>query len=179
MGKASRKLWDFDFIPAAEFKDEPRPAPYEGQRRWTAFQVDRAIYDKILLDHAAELGCNVRQDTKVAKVETFDGEVDALVLESGEEIEARYYVDASGNSGILRRALDVGCDYPSTLRNIAIYDYWQNAEWAVNIGVGGTRIQIYSLGYGWMWFIPLGATRTSIGLVVPAEYYKQSGLTPW
>jgi flavin-dependent dehydrogenase len=172
------ELWDFDFIPVDQYRDEPRPAPYEGNRRHTAFQVDRSIYDKILLDHAAEMGCDVRQNTKVARVEVSGGQVDELVLESGEAIDARYYVDASGNSGILRRALDVACDYPTTLKNIAVYDYWQNAEWAVNIGVGATRIQIYSLGYGWIWFIPLGPTRTSIGLVVPAEYYKESGLTP-
>src|ERR1700733_9422051 len=38
-------LWDFHFLPRGEFEDEPRPANYEGQRRLTAFQVDRAIYD--------------------------------------------------------------------------------------------------------------------------------------
>ena len=35
-----------------------------------------------------------------------------------------------------------------------------------------------SLGYGWLWFIPISATRTSIGLVCPAEHYKKSGLRP-
>ncbi len=35
-----------------------------------------------------------------------------------------------------------------------------------------------SVGYGWIWFIPLGPTRTSIGLITPAEYYKQSGKRP-
>src|SRR5579862_6008818 len=45
------ELWDFEFFPANRFKDEPRPAKFEGQRLSTAFQVDRAIYDKILLDN--------------------------------------------------------------------------------------------------------------------------------
>jgi hypothetical protein len=45
----------------------------------------------------------------------------------------------------------------------------------VKIGVGGTRVFVMSLGYGWIWFIPLGPTRTSIGLIVPADYYKDSG----
>src|SRR5882757_274487 len=31
------ELWDFEFIPVEHFKDEPRPAKFEGQRRWTAF----------------------------------------------------------------------------------------------------------------------------------------------
>ena len=43
------ELWDFEFIPLNAFQDEPRPARYVGQRRLTAFQVDRAVYDDILL----------------------------------------------------------------------------------------------------------------------------------
>jgi flavin-dependent dehydrogenase len=140
--------------------------------------VDRAIYDQILLDRAQELGCVVRQETRVAKVERDGDEVSALVLDSGDAVTARYYVDASGAASVLRKALGVPIDEPTTLRNIAIWDYWQNADWAVEIGVGGTRIQVMRLGWGWIWFIPMGPTRTSIGLVVPASYYKQSGLRP-
>src|ERR1700678_3275411 len=74
--------------------------------------------------------------------------------------------------------MGVGIEEPSTLKNVAFWDYWRNAEWAVTLGVGGTRIQIMSVGYGWLWFIPLSPTRTSIGFVCPAEYYKSSGLRP-
>lgn len=33
-----------------------------------------------------------------------------------------------------------------------------------------------SLGYGWIWFIPISPDRTSIGFVCPADYYKKSGM---
>ena len=169
------QLWDFDFLPAKEFKDEPRPAKYKGQRQQTAFQVDRSIYDKILLDHAQELGCEVRQETAVNKVDV-DLESDrikSLHLSSGEQINARYYIDASGHIGVLRRVLGVETTIPTRLQNIAIWDYWTNAEWAEEIGVGGTRVQVMSLAHGWIWFIPLGPTRTSIGFICPAEHYKK------
>jgi len=172
------ELWDFDFVPVDQFKETPRPARYEGQRTATAFQVDRSIYDKILLDHASELGCNVRQGTKVAKVHRSGDCVTGLELAGHTNVTARHYIDASGNSGILRRAMGVECDHHPALQNIAIWDYWQNAEWAVKIGVGGTRIQVRSLPYGWIWFIPMGPTRTSVGLVIPAEYYSKSGKRP-
>ena len=148
------------------------------ERLRTAFQVDRARYDEILLDRAAELGCEVRYGAHVRRIERTKDRIDALELEGGETVTATHYVDASGAVGLLRRAMGVEIDAPSTLRNIAIWDYWQNADWAVEIGVGGTRIQIMSLGWGWMWFIPMGPTRTSIGLVVPAGYYKETGLRP-
>jgi len=174
----SPELWDFDFFPVVQFKDEPRPAKYAGQRLATAFQVDRSIYDKILLNHAEECGCVVRQGTKVAKVHKVGDRVTALELADGEAVVARHYIDASGNSGILRRAMNVECDYHPALKNIAIWDYWQNAEWAVKIGVGGTRIQVRTVPFGWIWFIPMGPTRTSVGLVVPADYYAKSGMRP-
>lgn len=170
--------WDFDFYPVEEFKDEERPARYEGQRRFTAFQVDRAIYDKILLDHAAQMGVDVRQETSVRKVVLGESDdIIALKLDDGQTIRAKYYVDASGAVGLFRRELGLKAQSPKELRNIAIYNYWENIEWAVRIGVGGTRVQVRSLPYGWIWFIPLGPTRASIGLICPAEYYKKCGRT--
>lgn len=182
-------LWDFDFIPGETFQDIPRPSKYEGQRIHTAFQVDRSIYDKILLDHAKEQGVRVFEDVDVLSVNHTGDRIDSLTLSprgphgeaalGGETtVTARYYVDGSGSSGLLRRSMGVDTYAPTTLRNIAVWDYWQNAEWAEHIGIGGTRIQVLSLGWGWIWFIPLGPTRTSIGLVTPAEYLKKSGKKP-
>lgn len=172
------ELWDFDFLPAQAFRNEPRPAKYSGQRHLTAFQVDRSIYDTILLRHAESLGCEVREETQVGKVLRDGDRVEGFELRDGGFVRAKYYIDASGHAGILRRALDVPVECPTNLQNIAIWDYWENTKWAVHIGVGGTRIQVMSLPYGWIWFIPLGPKRTSLGLVCPAEYYKQSGKTP-
>jgi len=170
--------WEFNFYPPEEWRDDPRPALFEGQRRFTAFQVDRAIYDDILLRHAESLGTEVREQTSVDEVLHNGDHVDGLRLSTGEVVTARYYIDASGVVGVLRRALDVGVKVTEELRNIAIWDYWENAKWAVEIGVGATRVQVRSLPYGWIWFIPLGPTRTSIGLIVPVDHYKSLGQEP-
>lgn len=170
--------WDFDFYPVEQWKDEPRPAKFTGQRRYTAFQVDRAIYDELLLNHARELGAEAREGTLVREVMTEGGRVTGITLESGEVVTGRYYIDASGNVGLIRRALNIGVNVTEELKNIAIWDYWQNAEWAETIGVGGTRVQVRSLPYGWIWFIPLGPTRTSVGLITPADHFKKLGKTP-
>ncbi|CAN5400834.1 hypothetical protein BH11ARM2_BH11ARM2_38700 [soil metagenome] len=171
------RLWDFEFVPMAQFPVEPRPARYVGVRTETAFQVDRAIYDKILLDHARESGCDVREGTRVRRVERDGDRIAALETDAG-TVTAGYYLDASGNAAIMRRALGVPVEEPTILQNIAIWDYWQNVAWAENIGGGPTRIQVMSLGWGWIWFIPLGPTRTSVGLVVPARAYKEAGVRP-
>lgn len=186
---SSDDLWALDFLAISQFKDEARPAKYVGQRRATAFQVDRSVYDKILLDHAKERGCHVYEGVKVTSISKegdritgFDvaatEPVGEAALAGETQVRARWYVDASGNSGLLRRAMGVEIDSPTALRNIAVYDYWQNSDWAERIGVGGTRILTLSVACGWLWFIPIGTTRTSIGLVVPADYVKKSGKKP-
>lgn len=171
--------WDFHLFPLSEMDTtKPRPHRFENWRQRSSFQVDRAIYDKILLDHARELGCDVREETRVASIERDGDRVVALTLGSGETVTARHYVDASGNVGILRRAMGVKVDAPTALQNIAFWDYWENPRWLEVEPVGRTRVHIRSLPYGWMWFIPVSATRASVGLVTPASYYKESGKRP-
>ena len=114
------KRWDFDFYPVEEWRDDPRPSRYEGQRRFTAFQVDRAMYDEILLRHAESLGAEVREQTKVAQIHTDGDRIAGVTLDDGHSLTARYYIDGSGNVGVIRRALGVEVDAPKELRNIAI-----------------------------------------------------------
>lgn len=186
----TKGYWKFDFL-LRPFVDEPRPARFSQQRESTAFQVDRAVYDKILLDHARELGCEVFEQVKVDAIDTEGDRVLGLsissqssdivagtALEGITRIRARHYVDASGVSALLRKKMEIDVSSPTNLRNIAIWDYWQNAEWAESIGTGGTRIQVLSLSWGWIWFIPISPTRTSIGLVHPASKFKEHGKKP-
>ena len=171
--------WAFEFLPLKQVPEKfERPAKFEGWRQQVAFQVDRAIYDHILLQHAAELGCEVREETKVKTVHRTGDKVDAIELENGERITARYYVDASGNAAVLRRALEVPVEVPTLLKNVAFYDYWTKDAWNNEPDRIITRIHIRSLGYGWIWYIPIALNRTSIGVVCNAEWYKSCGMSP-
>ena len=157
---SSPEMWDFDFVAVDQFEDEERPAPYAGQRVRTALQVERAVYDEILLKHAEELGCEVRMEVAVTGVDRDEQNGDRihqLKLKDGTCLNARWYVDASGHKGVLRRAMDVQTQCPTNLKNIAIWDYWDNAKWAEEIGIGGTRVQIMSLG---LWLVMVYSART-------------------
>jgi len=179
---ATDELWHLDFIPPESYVPVPRPAPLTDQRRLTAFQVDRSKFDQVLLDHAESMGCRVFRETRVVDVDSRDDAVLGLAAQTsnGElfRVEAEYYVDASGEAGTIRKAMEVPVEYPTSLRNIAFWDYWQQADWAERIGLAATRIQVMSLGWGWMWFIPISESRTSIGLVLPVEKYKSLGKKP-
>ena len=171
------ELWNFDFAPPSEVEKLARPTAYEGLRRQTAFQVDRAIYDEILLHHAEKLGAQVRQETQVVEVMRDGDRVEGLKLSDGSTVVARYYIDATGHIGTLRKAMGVETRPETKLQNVAFWDYWENADWAIEVGSGGTRVQVMSQAAGWIWFIPLGPTRTSIGYVLPSEHYKTLGLS--
>jgi flavin-dependent dehydrogenase len=177
---ASQDLFYFRFLGGEPFEDLPRPGKFEGQRTTTTFQVDRSVYDKILLDHAAEAGCQIFQEAKVNSITHSNDHIMGfdVVMPSGLEdhVHARYYVDASGSESLFRKTMGIGIQAPTSLRNIAIWDYWQNADWAEKHG-NGTFIYVLSIGDGWLWFIPISATRTSIGFVTSADYFKRRGLS--
>jgi len=181
-------LWRFDFLAGQEFEDKPRPGQLEGQRHQTTFHVERSVFDEILLDHAAEMGCEVCEGTRVVKVERTGDRVDGLkltanVMPKGADadgmVRAKQYIDASGHVGILRRSMDVPVAEPTSLKNIAMWRYWTSPDWPAieGVGKGGVRVRVMSLGNGWIWFIPIAKDRTSIGFVTHADHYKQSGLT--
>lgn len=185
--------WTFGFIPLAEVGSLDRPGKYEGWRQRVAFQVDRAIYDNILLEHAKGMGVRVLQPARVTRVEmqaTADqshdlsgsqhsSSIEQLHLDDGSTLKARYYIDASGNAAVLRRQLGVEVDAPSLLKNVAFWNYWSAP--GLNEGIleqGTARVLIRSVSFGWLWYIAVSNDRTSVGLVCNADYYKRSGQTP-
>lgn len=167
------KLWDFEFTPADDYVCETRPRAFTDQARQLAFQVDRRVYDLILAERARALGAEVHLGVGVKQIVSHEDEIQALQLSDGRRIKARWYVDATGNSGLLRRAMQVGISAPTKLQNIAFWDYWDDADWAVRATGDATRVLVLSIGCGWIWFIPVSQTRTSIGFVCPASFYKE------
>src|ERR1044071_8176513 len=81
------------------FKDGYRSQPDH------AYQVTRGDFDKVLLDHAAESGAEVREQAPVETVEFSSDGVDLSIRSNGSanSIPARYLVDASGRTSVLGR----------------------------------------------------------------------------
>ncbi len=182
-------LWRFDFLFDEEYQDKPRPAALEGQRYQTTFHVERSRFDEILLDHSAELGCEVCEGVKVTKIHRTGDRIDSLKVEGADmpvradadgHVRAKRYIDASGHTGILRRAMNVSVSEPTSLKNVAFWRYYQRADWATmdGVGTGGIRIRVLSIGSGWIWFIALSPDRASVGFVTHADHFKASGLKP-
>src|SRR4029077_19637069 len=65
-----------------------------------SYQVTRADFDKVMLDHASENGAEVHEETSVERVTFSDDGVELFVSKNGSSrnVRARYVVDASGRN---------------------------------------------------------------------------------
>ncbi|MGZ5385138.1 MAG: NAD(P)/FAD-dependent oxidoreductase [Acidimicrobiia bacterium] len=132
--------------------------------RPTSYQVKRDVFDKILLDHVAEMGADVRQEARVNEVLIEDGRVVGVSFEhegQTHQARAKYVVDASGLNAVVANKLSTR-EAAEELKNMALYGYWKGVHPAPAALGGDIRptdrnnIIIKMLDTGWLWFIPLG-----------------------
>ncbi len=139
----------------------------------TSYQVPRAEFDKVLLDHAAENGAEVREETAVKKVEFFDDRVD-LHLDR-EKISARYVIDASGRHSVLGNHFQLKETYPH-LQKISLFAHYEGVE--ADEGRDGTLTRQLRATDRWFWYVPLPNDRASLGVVLDTALYRQSKKSP-
>jgi tryptophan halogenase len=117
-----------------------------------AFHFDASLYARYLRRYAEARGVQ-RSEGKVARVEQRpDGDIAALVLESGRRVEGDLFIDCSGFRGLLiEQTLATG------------YEDWSqwlpvNRAWAVPCSHGGDftpYTRATARRSGWQWRIPL------------------------
>ncbi|MCP4246813.1 MAG: NAD(P)/FAD-dependent oxidoreductase [bacterium] len=140
--------------------------PHECSITW---QVRRDVFDEMMLDNARRHGAQVRHGVLVNEV-LFEGSravgVRATVAGKVQKITARVVVDATGQSAILSRQLNIRYA-DARLRKAAIYAYYQGAVRDQGRDAGATIIIHTPSRDGWFWYIPLPDDITSIGVVAP------------
>ncbi len=152
----------------------------DGYRSQTdySYQVPRAEFDKVLLDHARENGAEVREETVVRRVEFFPDFVELHLEEksgAAEKIAARYVIDASGRHSIIGSHFKLKETYPH-LRKISIFAHYEGMELEEGRDANLTR-QVRSADR-WFWWIPLPDDRSSVGVVLDSERYRQAKKSP-
>ena len=144
----------------------------------TTFQVRREIFDKILIDEAAKQGADVRFGHAVAAfADTDSGARLTVQPENGTEyvLEAKFVLDASGYGRVLPRLLDL--DTPSHLpvreaHFTHIDDNISDPEFDRNKILISTHPEHRDV---WLWLIPFGDNRCSIGVVGLPERFAGLG----
>jgi FAD-dependent halogenase len=134
------------------------------------YQVWRPHFDQLLLDNSRAHGVEVREGHTVREVVFEDGRavgVRFTVDGIGERIaRARFIVDASGQSALLGRQLDLRRWDPS-FQNLAVYGYFAGAERLP--APDETNLLVESYPHGWFWNIPLHNGWMSVGAVVDSQ----------
>lgn len=134
-----------------------------------AFNVDRAAFDQLLLETCAGAGGHVRTGAEVTRI-LFEGErvagVEYAHAGRGHVARARVVVDASGRAGLLARLFRLR-KRNARLRRVAIFQQFHDLNAENNPSVEGDLI-LSSHDEAWLWGIPLGADRLSVGVVVPS-----------
>lgn len=129
-----------------------------------ALQVDRASFDKILFEAAKRKGANLLENTEVKQVLfTKDGQAIGVELANGEIVNASVVVDASGQRCMIGKQLG-WVENIEDLRSVAIYGYFENTAGLPEPLCRHVQY-VVTVPEGWIWFIPISKTHTSIGLV--------------
>lgn len=143
-----------------------------------SFQVTRADFDQLLLDHARENGVDVREETEVETVAFSPADATLRICSKDgapEEVHARYVIDASGRNSLLGNHFQLKKNY-AHLKKLSMFAHFENVP--REPGRDGTLTRMIRAMDRWFWMIPLTDSRTSIGVVLDAETFKKSGLTP-
>ena len=140
-----------------------------------AYQVTRGDFDKVLLDHAAECGAEVHEETSVERIEFAKDDVELAVRSNGSShsIRAHYLIDASGRTSVLGRQFKIKKTYDH-LQKLSIFAHY-GGVWRAE-GIDGTLTVLIRAIDRWFWLIPLTAERTSVGVVLDSETFRKSKL---
>jgi flavin-dependent dehydrogenase len=134
-----------------------------------AFEVPRAEFDQLMLDHAAhQPGVILRQPATVEGVLFDDDGVTARIADvSGPaEVRARFVVDATGRDAFTASRQGVRRALPG-LGKVALFAHYRGARrWP---GRDEGNIRIYLFDGGWFWWIPFAGDVTSVGSVLHAR----------
>ncbi len=152
----------------------------DGFRSQTEFsyQVPRAEFDEVLLDHSAENGADVRQETAVKGIEFFPDRVELQVERKGsasEKIRAHYVIDGSGRHSVIGNHFKLKETYPH-LQKISLFAHYEGV--AADEGRDGTLTRQLRAADRWFWYVPLPNDRASIGVVLDTALYRQSKKSP-
>ncbi|MSU58313.1 MAG: NAD(P)/FAD-dependent oxidoreductase [Pedosphaera sp.] len=143
-----------------------------------AIQVERAVFDHILLKHARATGADIREGWTVAKYAT---DADGVNLEASgpdgqtHQFRAAYLIDASGRGNLTGNQEGLRVTHPSH-KKLAVFGHFTGVR--RDDGEANSDIIIVRLPDKWFWLIPISAEKTSVGLVIDKDEFAQEKGTP-
>lgn len=169
---AQNSFW----VPVQKRNQENRLEPT------STWQVRRSDFDRMLLETAIERGAELVTGEAVAPLVDGDRVIGVRYRTSSDLIDDLYspvLIDASGPATFLasKSNLTSPKERGRYDRQIAIFTQVTGAQRDAGEAAGNTLI-FTRQPYHWAWFIPLDEEVTSVGVVVPADYFKAQNGSP-
>lgn len=140
------------------------------------FNIERSVFDKLLLDKAREAGAEVHERCAVKGITRLaegDVEVDSAIG----PVKARLLLDASGHGTVVGRALNLRRNFQEPeLQKVAYFQHFENVERPAGKETGHPGI--FMCAEGWFWVIGLSKTKTSVGFVTRPSFVRTLGIAP-
>jgi len=147
-------------------------------RETTAFQVERATFDDLLLKHARASGAEVREGWTVTKFSNDNDEVSVQARGENGEIETfrgSFLVDASGRVNFTGNQERLRVVHPK-LKKLAVFGHFEGVVLDEGAAAGDTVI--IRLENKWFWLIPISEKKTSVGCVMDQAEFTQARQSP-
>ncbi len=147
-------------------------------RHTTAFQVERAKFDDILLKHASASGAEVREGWTVTK---FVHEGDRISLQARDEngrpetFSGSFLIDASGRGNVTGNQEGLRMIHPRH-KKVAIFGHFDGVQ--LDEGTEANDTVIVRLDNKWFWIIPVAARKVSVGCVMEQRELASTAETP-
>jgi len=148
-----------------------------GQKWGSSFQVQREIFDKLLIDDAEQKGCEVFYETEVIAYD----EVENIITTKDKEgnitkYKAKKTIDASGYGRVLPRLLDLE-ETPKLAQRRAVFTRVDKDNRADDEKSGYIFIDVVGENDAWIWNIPFSDGTTSVGIVCTQEYFESYNMS--
>lgn len=139
------------------------------------FNVERSVFDKMLIDEARGAGAEVREETAVKQIATLTHGDCSVIIDGGETLNGRMILDASGHGTVIGRHLGLRKPVADTnLHKVAYLEHFDGVERLPGNEDGHPTIIMTS--EGWFWLIGLNEKKTSIGFVTSPDFIKRVGV---
>jgi flavin-dependent dehydrogenase len=137
-----------------------------------AFNVPRAEFDRVLLEHAEKQGASVFHGARVERVTAGPDGVRLDVRHDDDRtdtVDAAFAVDATGRDALFASRLGRREPMPD-LGKAALYAHFRGGDRWPGRTEGYIRIVLFE--HGWFWWIPFAGDLTSVGCVLHRRVVK-------
>jgi flavin-dependent dehydrogenase len=137
------------------------------------FNLERALFDDVLLSAARRAGAEVWPGQKVTSIDRLeDGDV-RLTLADGAPVRARLLLDATGQATVVGRHTKTRRNFDAPrYRKVAYFGHFENVR--RDNALGDDCITMVMCDEAWFWMIPIDERRVSIGMVLDAAVAKRA-----